>query len=82
MSHFDRSSYFGWSDRNAPFHWTKLLFPVPLKILYPAYNENNQMQSGLGWVSGLAGGGGGGDSHIKVMGMLTLSETKICNFHS
>ena len=27
---FDRSGLFGWSDRNVPFHLTKLLFPVPL----------------------------------------------------
>ena len=28
--HFDRSGHFGRSDRNVPFHLTKLLFPVPL----------------------------------------------------
>jgi len=28
--HFDRSGYLGWSNRNVPFHLTKLLFPVPL----------------------------------------------------
>ena len=27
---FDRSGHFGWSDRNVPFHLTKLLSPVPL----------------------------------------------------
>ena len=27
---FDRSSHFGRSDRNVPFHLTKLLSPVPL----------------------------------------------------
>jgi len=27
---FDRSGHFGRSDRNVPFHLTKLLFPVPL----------------------------------------------------
>ena len=28
--HFDRSCYLGQSDRNVPFHLTKLLSPVPL----------------------------------------------------
>ena len=28
--HFDRSGYFGRSDRNVSFHLTKLLSPVPL----------------------------------------------------
>ena len=28
--HFDRSGHFGRSDRNVPFHLTKLLCPVPL----------------------------------------------------
>ena len=28
--HFDRSGHFGRSDRNVPFHLTKLLSPVPL----------------------------------------------------
>ena len=28
--HFDRSGFFGRSDRNVPFHLTKLLSPVPL----------------------------------------------------
>ena len=28
--HFNRSGHFGRSDRNAPFHLTKLLFPVTL----------------------------------------------------
>ena len=28
--HFDRSAHSGRSDRNVPFHWTKLLSPVPL----------------------------------------------------
>ena len=28
--HFDRSGYLGRSDRNVPFHLTKLLSPVPL----------------------------------------------------
>ena len=27
--HFDQSGHFGRSDRNVPFHLTKLLFPVP-----------------------------------------------------
>ena len=27
---FDQSGHFGQSDRNVPFHLTKLLFPVPL----------------------------------------------------
>ena len=27
---FDRSGHFGWSDRNVPFHLTKLLSLVPL----------------------------------------------------
>ena len=28
--HFDRSGHFGRTDRNVPFHLTKLLFPLPL----------------------------------------------------
>ena len=28
--HSDRSGHFGRSDRNVPFHLTKVLFPVPL----------------------------------------------------
>ena len=28
--HFDRSGHFSRTDRNVPFHLTKLLFPLPL----------------------------------------------------
>ena len=31
--HFDRSSYLVWSDRNVPFHLTKLLSPVQLSCI-------------------------------------------------
>ena len=52
--HFDRSAHFGRSDRNVPFHLTKLLSPVPLffiPLTRPrAYKNNNQMRGGLGWV--------------------------------
>ena len=40
---FDRSGHFGRSDRNVPFHLTKLL-------LYPACKNNNQARGGLGRV--------------------------------
>ena len=52
--HFDRSAHFGRSDRNVPFHLTKLLSPVPLffiPLTRPrASKSNNQMRGGLGWV--------------------------------
>ena len=52
--HFDRSAHFGRSDRNVPFHLTKLLSPVPLffiPLTRPrASKNNNQMRGGLGWV--------------------------------
>ena len=39
--HFDRSGHFGRSDRNVPFHLTKLLSPVPLfcNLLTRTYNQ-------------------------------------------
>ena len=48
--HFDWAGYLGRSDQNVPFHLTKLLFPVPLILLYPTYNKNNQTRGGLGRV--------------------------------
>ena len=47
--HFDRSGRFGRSDRNVPFHLTKLLSPVRL-LWYPDYKNNNQTSDGLGLV--------------------------------
>ena len=49
VAHFDRSGYLGRSDRNDPFHVTKLLSPVPT-FFYPAYKNNNQTRGGLGGV--------------------------------
>ena len=46
---FDLSAYFGRSDRNEPFHLTKLLSPVPLFV-----KNNNQTRGGLGLV-GISG---------------------------
>ena len=47
--HFDHSGHFSWSDRNVPFHLTKLCLPSTA-LFYPAYKNNNQMRGGLGRV--------------------------------
>ena len=45
--HFDRSGHFSRSDRNVPFHLTKLLSPVPLfSILLP----RTITKSAVAWV--------------------------------
>ena len=45
--HFDRSGYLGRSNRNVPFHLTKL-FPPRTALLYAAYKNNNQRA--VAWV--------------------------------
>ena len=47
MAYFDRSGYLGRSDRNDPFHLTKLLSPVPIFFFYLAYKNT---RGGLGRV--------------------------------
>ena len=51
---FDQTAHFGRSDRNVPFHLTKLFTVPSTALLHPAYNvaynNNNQTRGGLGRV--------------------------------
>ena len=48
--HFDRSGYLGRSERNVPFHLTKLLSPVPLFCILLTRTINKRMVAWVGSV--------------------------------
>ena len=48
--HFDRSGHLGWSDRNVPFHLTKLLSPVLLLCILLARTISKRAVAWLGSV--------------------------------